>query len=403
MKWTELTPELIELTLEKINQGIPDREIIQTLGLSRENVRRIKDEHGIRRSHRQYTDAERNDVFELINAAVPLRDIEQQTGVGHQTIRAWHRQASDEDPNIPPLVTVKKTKQIPRRSKYSEPEIVELAFLNPGYGFDRFVEKLAVSKNYVFELFQSLKAFSGGEDDPFAVLQDASFTQMVTREEYRLLTGRDSAPRGSGFSTSRGSGANVGSNAKSIPLPPQTFNWGGITPRVWSKKNKPNWNSGEVANLTLIDEFLFLDKGDTILSSDRFQLFTGPQVGNTPQKCINWMTSSTGEPEVVFCRTRVGSGYGDRWLSESEEEFLYHLMIQHRNTLEAKINHNSSENSMLLNQPTHQAPILLMVDRPGKSNLIDIAGWFKVKEAVHDNPIHPFIDAVVLSRIRPDD
>lgn len=400
----ELSPELTSLVLEKIQHGFSDAEIIHTLGISRYNLRRIKDEHNIRRSSAKYSETHQNDVMELIYAEVPIKNIERETGVGIQTIRRWRNLAAETDPHIPALNTGKRKPTITPRKKYSEPELIELAFLNPGYGFDRFVQFLKVSKPFVFELFQSLKEFTNGEDDPWAVLQDPSHVRMVSHSEYFQATGRKYAPKGHGRKgNSAGRKANLLAAQNKVPLPPQEFNWGQIKSREWTVKSKPNWKSGDITELTFLEEFHYLDKGDTISASDRFRLFTGGQVGNTPQKGINWILGPNGYPEVLFCRSRIASGYGDRWLSLAEETYVYHLMIKNRNTGQAEINYAAKENRFLLEQQEHGAPILLMIDREGKSGLIDIQGWFNVLEARQDNPVHPGTDSVLLTRIVRDD
>ena len=53
---------------------------------------------------------------------------------------------------------------------------------------------------------------------------------MVTRKEYQEITGRKYPPKGSGLSSSRNPGAAKGTNSKSVPLPPQDFNWLNVTP-----------------------------------------------------------------------------------------------------------------------------------------------------------------------------
>tara|TARA_B100000676_G_C17932557_1_gene761745 strand:+ start:82 stop:1119 length:1038 start_codon:yes stop_codon:yes gene_type:complete len=53
---------------------------------------------------------------------------------------------------------------------------------------------------------------------------------MVTRKEYQEITGRNYSPKGSGLSSSRNPGAAKGTNSKSVPLPPQEFDWLNVTP-----------------------------------------------------------------------------------------------------------------------------------------------------------------------------
>ena len=151
-----------------------------------------------------------------------------------------------------------------------------------------------------------------------------------------------------------------------------------------------------LARLESINDLMLLQEGDTVLAKDRFALFTGPPIGNTPQKGINWLLNDSGEPKLIICRTREASGYGDRWLSKTDRLYLYHLMITARHTKNAKINHNATENNLLLTQQMHGAPILLLIDRPGSNGVLDVEGKFRVVCRVHDDPIHPKIDSVLL-------
>ena len=138
-----------------------------------------------------------------------------------------------------------------------------------------------------------------------------------------------------------------------------------------------------------------LKRGDIISASDRNVLFTGPGVGNTPQKGINWI----GEPpnyNLVIARCDESSGYGDRWIDADANIFLYYLMVEMRGTTKSKINYASKENLALLNQEQHEAPVLLMINQDDE---IVVEGYFKVETLCHDNPVHPGLDSVLLSRI----
>jgi len=146
-----------------------------------------------------------------------------------------------------------------------------------------------------------------------------------------------------------------------------------------------------------LSDILSAKKGDLVSRSERYKLFTGPKVGNTPQKGINWL----GNPPDflhVMARCALHSGYSDRWIDDSKEIFLYYLMVTNRGTSNATINYQSKENKALLNQREHGAPILLMID--AKPKTIEIQGRFEVVTICHDNPIHPSVDSVLLKRIK---
>ena len=143
-------------------------------------------------------------------------------------------------------------------------------------------------------------------------------------------------------------------------------------------------------------DILSVKRGDLILKSERFKLFTGPLVGNTPQKGIHWL----GDPpdfHYVIIQCSLGSGYSDRWIDQEAGIFLYYLMISNRGSPDAKINYNSSENRALLQQREHKSPVLLMIDQ--SSGESEIQGRFQVLTHCHDNPEHPGVDSVLLSRV----
>ena len=111
-------------------------------------------------------------------------------------------------------------------------DIIKLALANESYGFANFCNELFGSKtkkqDQLLRLFSIHKNQTG--INPFDVLQSTKYIQMVTRKEYQRITGRKYSPKGSGLSTSRNPGAAKGTNSKSVPLPPQDFNWLNVTP-----------------------------------------------------------------------------------------------------------------------------------------------------------------------------
>jgi len=153
-----------------------------------------------------------------------------------------------------------------------------------------------------------------------------------------------------------------------------------------------------MAKLQEFGDLFELREGDVVSASDRYKVFTGPKVGNTPQKGINWV-GNLPDVSLVIVRCEAFSGYGDRWIDENSGIFLYYLMIEKRNSKSARINYSSSENLVLLDQHIHKAPILLMMDRNDKSGLLDICGRFEVISKCQDNDLHPGIDSVLLKRI----
>jgi len=236
VKKSDITPSLLEIILSLVDEGITDTEISKQLGIDTGILRDIRDENDRERStsRRKYSVSDRNDVIEMIREEYTLSEISNQTGIHSQKIKEW-RDEELLDENILPEIKM----GVARRQKYTDEELIELAYLNPGYGFKRFIKYLGVRDNFVLELFLELKQFTDGHEDPLATLQDSSPVQMVTRQEYHEITGRKYAPRGSGLSTSRGSGAIKGVNARDVPLPPQEFNWGPYSPKEWHNSDNP--------------------------------------------------------------------------------------------------------------------------------------------------------------------
>lgn len=145
-----------------------------------------------------------------------------------------------------------------------------------------------------------------------------------------------------------------------------------------------------------LSDILAVKRGDTISKSDRFNLFTGEGVGNTPQKGINWLGEFPSLLHVIV-KCTVDSGYSDRWIDENQEIFLYYLMVENKGTEKARVNLNSKENKALLSQSEHSAPILLLTEL--SNDLLRVEGRFEVVTICHDNPIHPSVDSVLLRRI----
>ena len=119
--------------------------------------------------------------------------------------------------------------------KFTEEEIIELAELNPGYGLRRFVKilypksKNKLMKKYEYNftmLFQDFKEAFG--IDLLNHLVDKRYSKIVSGDEYLKITGEKSVPTGYG---------NSGGGVR-IPLKPQEFIWGDITP-----ENERTYNS----------------------------------------------------------------------------------------------------------------------------------------------------------------
>jgi len=222
------SPHIKAEAIEQMKGGKNNTEISKSMGISTDTLRSWRKEEGLSpsRGRQIYTIEQLNDVIDLIREGNTMAEISRQTSVNSVKIKQW-REEEIRNGNLLPEFTPQK----PHTLKFSDEEIIDLAFLNPGFGLRKFIDMLGVKQDYILELFLSLKEFSNGEEDLISILQDPGKIRMVTREEYYEATGRDRAPKGSGLSTARGSGSQKGTNAKDVPLPPQEFHWGPYSPR----------------------------------------------------------------------------------------------------------------------------------------------------------------------------
>ena len=91
-----------------------------------------------------------------------------------------------------------------------------------------------------------------------------------------------------------------------------------------------------------LSDIISVKEGDLVSKSDRFKLFTGPEVGNTPQKGINWLGSSPDYLHVIS-RCALHSGYLDKCIDASKknnqkiysfcDEYIINHSISNKNTL----------------------------------------------------------------------
>ena len=157
-------------------------------------------------------------------------------------------------------------------------------------------------------------------------------------------------------------------------------------------------SSSDSIELTL-DSIASCNSGDEFGSSELFKLFTGDLFGNTPQKGIHWYPKQGPLEFIVISSTSGGSGkYQDRYVDEGRGVFLYYLMINKRHSHSSEINYDSTENSILLNQDTNGAPVLLLLREDNKSPYIS-QGWFMMETHCHDDrKHHDSVDSILLVR-----
>ena len=209
--------DLIEEALTQIDEGKTDTEINKSLGLSTYNLRKIRDNNNRPRSQqwasKQLSPEQINDIIDLITKGGTITQISAETGISKRKIKELRENEIRNGNTLPEF-----KKGVSRRQKYTDEELIELAFLNPGYGFKRFVEYLGISEFFVITLFLELKEFTDSEEDPLATLQDSSFVSWVTKTEYERVIGGP-LPKGYGVETPL------------VPVPPINFNWGSFSPK----------------------------------------------------------------------------------------------------------------------------------------------------------------------------
>ncbi len=171
-KWDEITPEIIKEALLMIDEGKTDVDISASLGIQTRFLRRIRDQNNRPRSsqwaHLELTSEQMNDIIDLIREGSTLTQISEETGVARRRIKNF-REEEIRSGNL--LPEIKKEKSVTQ--KYSDEELIGLAFINPGYGFDRFTRFLGVRRNFVMDLFLQFKEAlgdGGANHLPFSIL-----------------------------------------------------------------------------------------------------------------------------------------------------------------------------------------------------------------------------------------
>lgn len=149
-------------------------------------------------------------------------------------------------------------------------------------------------------------------------------------------------------------------------------------------------------NLVSKEDLFKLKTGDQFTRSNRRELFTGPKIGNTYQRGINWIGTPPNY-ELVIIKSKPEE-YRDRWIHKPTH-FLYYLKIDHKFSPQSKVNYNSIENSSLIKQNIHNAPVLLTIEDEVNKNLINVYGYFKLVTKCADNEVHKGIDSVLLEKI----
>jgi hypothetical protein len=205
-----------------MEDGLSNADISKILGVHRETLSYWRKNAGLEPSKGgpvRYTIDQINDVIDMIRDEFTLGEIEKKSGVARHRIKKIYDEEVRSGNKLPEL-----KKGIARRTKYSDEDLIDLAFQNHGFGFNRFCQELGIKKDYCFNLFVEFREYFN--EDPYEILQSTKNHKMVKAAEYLQLTGNKYLPVGYGYTNgnkSRGDNRNM---HKFVPLPPQEFIWG---------------------------------------------------------------------------------------------------------------------------------------------------------------------------------
>jgi hypothetical protein len=217
--------ELKEQMISLMAAGYTNAELSKEYDVHRDTLSYWRENAGLPPSDggmTPYSEEQIEQVVSLIKDKTTIGEIAAITGVANLRIHEIYNQQVQDGNDLPEL-----RGGVARRSKYSDEDLIHLVTLNQGYGFNRFVQFLRISKSQFFDLLLDFKEFTG--EDLYQHLQDTSNHTLVTEAKYMQITGSRQLPRGYGAGTGpRLRRDKKGQNGYKVPLPPQDFIWGGI-------------------------------------------------------------------------------------------------------------------------------------------------------------------------------
>jgi len=220
--------EIKEEATNLLKEGMTISGISQLLDIPRNTIHYWAEKQGIKVEKRiktAYTIDDTNNVIDLIREGNTLAEISEKTGVKTNNIKKIRDDEIREGNPLPPFKV-----GISRKQKYSDEEVIDLVYQNPGYGLNRFAIKLGISKKFLMELSLDFKEFTEGNEDLISILQDEKYGRMISDLEFMKLAGiinPDTPSRGL---------------SKNIYLPPQEFIWGDIKEKIWGKNEEKELN-----------------------------------------------------------------------------------------------------------------------------------------------------------------
>ena len=292
---------LLEEALRQIDEGKIDTEISSSLGIPTRTLRQFRDINNRPRSGGRWSDNElsadhMNDIIDMLREGATLTQIHKTTGVSKKRISDFREKEVGKGNHLPEFKKGKSVKQ-----KYSDEELIGLAFINRSYGFDRFTKFLGVRRNFVMDLFLEFKEFTGGEEDPLGCLQDPSNHKLVSEHEYKNITGKTRVPKGAGRATggrpskaseSYGTGRKSVGDHRDISLPPQEFNWGDFSPKIWPSRQLPVDGLGGDMSVSEWIENKVSEKGYVRFDEDSADFSESTGAGASMSSFRKWMKRS---------------------------------------------------------------------------------------------------------------
>jgi len=179
-KNTAYSAEIKTEAIIQMKQGKTNAEISRTLGVSSRTIGGWRKASGLPPSgggRKRYSIEQFNDVFDLIREGNTIGEISSKTGVQSSKIKQWRAEEIREGNPLPEL-----KKGVSRRQKYSDEEILELIFLNKGYGATNFRRTLGISSKLFIDICDTWKEIA--DQDLIEYLNHVGY---FTLEEYRRL------------------------------------------------------------------------------------------------------------------------------------------------------------------------------------------------------------------------
>ena len=183
-----------------------------------------------------YDNIVKSEAIKLLLGGESVERVSETLNINKNTIISWRTSHKNEHGiEFPSHRKGRQNTSIPNYTyKYTDEEVISLARLNQGYGFNRFVGKLYPNKKkssvYRYRFMNMFEEFKHeSNEDLFEFLQDPDFIVMVSEKYYRKITGKKQVPPGYGRSLgSRGRKKKFGKEKiqNKVAMEPQIFNWG---------------------------------------------------------------------------------------------------------------------------------------------------------------------------------